>query len=214
MEKDMTKGSPLPVILQFTLPLIIGNIFQQLYNMADTIIVGRYVGADALAAVGSTGTIMFLVLGFAQGITAGFTVLTSQRFGAKDTRGVKRSVANGILLALLFTVVLTFFSMISMRPLLHLMNTPENIFQDAYTYIMIICGGLIATIFYNLLSSYLRAVGNSQTCLLYTSNVGSNENRPVLIFRRIITQQIENLVPRLYVKACGRLVENQKLCFV
>ena len=83
MEKDMTKGSPLPVILQFTLPLIIGNIFQQLYNMADTIIVGRYVGADALAAVGSTGTIMFLVLGFAQGITAGFTVLTSQRFGAK-----------------------------------------------------------------------------------------------------------------------------------
>ena len=138
MEKDMTKGSPLPVILQFTLPLIIGNIFQQLYNMADTIIVGRYVGADALAAVGSTGTIMFLVLGFAQGITAGFTVLTSQRFGAKDTSGVKRSVANGILLALLFTVVLTFFSMISMRPLLHLMNTPENIFQDAYTCIMII----------------------------------------------------------------------------
>lgn len=167
MEKDMTKGSPLPVILQFTLPLIIGNIFQQLYNMADTIIVGRYVGADALAAVGSTGTIMFLVLGFAQGITAGFTVLTSQRFGAKDTRGVKRSVANGILLALLFTVVLTFFSMISMRPLLHLMNTPENIFQDAYTYIMIICGGLIATIFYNLLSSYLRAVGNSQTPLMF-----------------------------------------------
>ena len=167
MEKDMTKGSPLPVILQFTLPLIIGNIFQQLYNMADTIIVGRYVGADALAAVGSTGTIMFLVLGFAQGITAGFTVLTSQRFGAKDTSGVKRSVANGILLALLFTIVLTFFSMISMRPLLHLMNTPENIFQDAYTYIMIICGGLIATIFYNLLSSYLRAVGNSQTPLMF-----------------------------------------------
>ena len=167
MEKDMTKGSPLPVILRFTLPLIIGNIFQQLYNMADTIIVGRYVGADALAAVGSTGTIMFLVLGFAQGITAGFTVLTSHRFGAKDTRGVKRSVANGILLALLFTVVLTFFSMISMRPLLHLMNTPENIFQDAYTYIMIICGGLIATIFYNLLSSYLRAVGNSQTPLMF-----------------------------------------------
>lgn len=167
MERDMTKGSPLPVILRFTLPLIIGNIFQQLYNMADTIIVGRYVGADALAAVGSTGTIMFLVLGFAQGITAGFTVLTSQRFGAKDTSGVKRSVANGILLALLFTVVLTFFSMISMRPLLHLMNTPENIFQDAYSYIMIICGGLIATIFYNLLSSYLRAVGNSQTPLMF-----------------------------------------------
>lgn len=82
MERDMTKGSPLLVILKFTLPLIIGNIFQQLYNMADTIIVGRYVGANALAAVGSTGTIMFLIVGLAQGITAGFTVLTSQRFGS------------------------------------------------------------------------------------------------------------------------------------
>ena len=85
MEKDMTKGRPLPVILKFMLPLIIGNIFQQLYNMADTIIVGRYVGADALAAVGSTGTIMFLTVGFSQGITAGFSVLTAQRFGAKDS---------------------------------------------------------------------------------------------------------------------------------
>lgn len=104
MERDMTKGSPLLVILKFTLPLIIGNIFQQLYNMADTIIVGRYVGANALAAVGSTGTIMFLIVGLAQGITAGFTVLTSQRFGAKDTNGVKRSVANGILLSLNLSV--------------------------------------------------------------------------------------------------------------
>ena len=92
MEKDMTKGRPLPVILKFMLPLIIGNIFQQLYNMADTIIVGRYVGADALAAVGSTGTIMFLTVGFSQGITAGFSVLTAQRFGAKDAEGVKISV--------------------------------------------------------------------------------------------------------------------------
>lgn len=167
MERDMTKGSPLLVILRFTLPLIIGNIFQQFYNMADTIIVGRYVGADALAAVGSTGTIMFLVLGFAQGITSGFTVLTSQRFGAKDTNGVKRSVANGILLSLLFTIALTFLSMITMRPLLHLMNTPENIFADAYTYIIIICGGLVTTVFYNLFSSYLRAVGNSQIPLVF-----------------------------------------------
>ena len=109
MERDMTKGSPLLVILKFTLPLIIGNIFQQLYNMADTIIVGRYVGANALAAVGSTGTIMFLIVGLAQGITAGFTVLTSQRFGAKDTNGVKRSVANGILLSLISTFLLTTF---------------------------------------------------------------------------------------------------------
>ena len=85
MQLDMTKGKPLPVILQFTIPLVIGNIFQQLYNMADTIIVGRYVGAGALAAVGSTGTIMFLATGFAQGITAGFSILTAQRYGVQSS---------------------------------------------------------------------------------------------------------------------------------
>ena len=162
MEKDMTKGHPLAVILKFTLPLLIGNVLQQLYNMADTIIVGRCVSADALAAVGSTGTIMFLIVGFAQGITAGFTILTSQRFGARDTDGVKRSVANGILLSVICTIILTGVSLLCMRPLLKLMNTPDNIFDDAYSYIMIISGGLVTTVFYNLFSSYLRAVGNSQ----------------------------------------------------
>ena len=167
MEKDMTKGHPLAVILKFTLPLLIGNVFQQLYNMADTIIVGRCVSADALAAVGSTGTIMFLIVGFAQGITAGFTILTSQRFGARDTDGVKRSVANGILLSVICTIILTGVSLLCMRPLLKLMNTPDNIFDDAYSYIMIISGGLVTTVFYNLFSSYLRAVGNSQIPLVF-----------------------------------------------
>ena len=107
MEQDMTRGNPLSVIFMFTLPLAVGNIFQQLYNMADTIIVGRFVGADALAAVGSTGTIMFLLNGFAQGITAGFTILTSQRYGAKDEKAVRASVANGILLSVLVTILIT-----------------------------------------------------------------------------------------------------------
>ena len=105
MQLDMTKGRPLPVILKFTIPLIIGNVFQQLYNMVDTIIVGRYVGADALAAVGSTGTVMFLLTGFSQGITAGFSILISQRYGAKDENGVKGAVANGIFLSIFFTPV-------------------------------------------------------------------------------------------------------------
>lgn len=167
MEKDMTRGNPLSLILKFTIPLLIGNVFQQLYNMADTIIVGRFVSSDALGAVGSTGTIMFLIVGFAQGITAGFSVLTSQRFGAKDMEGVKRSVANGIILSLICTIILTFCGLICMKPLLHIMNTPENIFQDAYTYIMIIVAGLVTTVFYNLFSSYLRAVGNSQIPLAF-----------------------------------------------
>ena len=167
MQLDMTKGKPLPVILQFTIPLVIGNIFQQLYNMADTIIVGRYVGAGALAAVGSTGTIMFLATGFAQGITAGFSILTAQRYGAGDKKGVKRSVANGIILAMIAAAILTLVCVSIMNPLLHLMNTPSDIFQDAYTYIMGISIGLTANIFYNLFSAYLRAVGNSQVPLFF-----------------------------------------------
>lgn len=167
MELDMTKGKPLPVILKFTLPLVVGNIFQQLYNMADTIIVGRYVGAGALAAVGSTGTIMFLLTGFSQGITAGFTILTSQRYGAGDECGVKRSIANGILLSVFTILILTSLSLLTMKPLLKLMNTPEDIFTDAYTYIMVICSGLAANVFYNLFSAYLRAVGNSQVPLFF-----------------------------------------------
>ena len=167
MEQDMTKGSPFKVLIMFTLPLAIGNIFQQLYNMADTIIVGRYVGADALAAVGSTGTVMFLLNGFAQGITAGFAVLTSQRYGAKKTEGVKQSVSNGILLSVIGAVFFTAASILFMKPLLHLMNTPENIFADAYCYISLISLGMVANVFYNLFSAYLRAVGNSKMPLFF-----------------------------------------------
>ena len=166
MEQDMTKGSPFKVLIMFTLPLAIGNIFQQLYNMADTIIVGRYVGADALAAVGSTGTVMFLLNGFAQGITAGFAVLTSQRYGAKKTEGVKQSVSNGILLSVIGAVFFTAASILFMKPLLHLMNTPENIFADAYC-ISLISLGMVANVFYNLFSAYLRAVGNSKMPLFF-----------------------------------------------
>ncbi len=167
MGLDLTKGNPLSVILRFTLPLLIGNIFQQLYNMADTIIVGRFVGQNALAAVGATGTIMFLVLGFSQGLTTGFTVLTSQRYGAGDERGVKRSVANGILLSLIVVVVITILSVASMRNVLHLMNTPAEIFDDAYIYITVICLGTVTSVFYNLLSAFLRAVGNSKIPLVF-----------------------------------------------
>ena len=167
MQLDMTKGKILPVLLKFTIPLIIGNIFQQLYNMVDTIIVGRYVGANALAAVGSTGTIMYLIIGFSQGITAGFTILTSQRYGAHNERGVKQSVSNGILLSIIVSIILTGGSVLAMHPLLGLMNTPKDIFTDAYTYIMIISVGLTANVFYNLFSSYLRAVGNSKVPLFF-----------------------------------------------
>lgn len=167
MQTDMTKGSPLSIILRFAFPLFIGNVFQQLYNMCDTIIVGRFVGQNALAAVGSTGTIMFLVLGFSSGLTSGFTVLTSQRYGAGDPDGVKKSVANGTFLALILIVLMTTVSIAVMHPLLHLMNTPSEIYEDAYAYISIICWGIFCSVAYNLLSALLRAVGNSRMPLVF-----------------------------------------------
>lgn len=163
----MTKGSPAKLIMKFVIPLIIGNIFQQFYSMCDTIIVGRYVGVQALAAVGATGTIMFLIIGFMQGLTTGFTIITSQRFGASDTRGMKKSVGNAVTLSIIVTVIGTIVSVVCMRPLLSAMNTPGDIYEQAYTYIIIICYGMGSNILYNLLASVLRAVGNSKVPLYF-----------------------------------------------
>lgn len=161
----MTTGKPTGLLLRFMIPLVIGNVFQQLYNMVDTIIVGRFVGVQALAAVGATGTIMFLIIGFMQGLTSGFTVLTAQRFGAKDEKGLKQSVGNACVLSVIITVIMTAVSVAGMDWLLQVMNTPEDIFQMARTYIIIICKGMAFNILYNLLSSFLRAVGNSKVPL-------------------------------------------------
>lgn len=167
MERDMTMGSPGKIILQFTFPLFIGNVFQQLYNMADTIIVGKFVGANALAAVGSTGTIMFLIIGFLQGLTAGFTVPTAQKFGAGDLKSMRKTVGSAVILSAGVSVVMTVISMLGMKSLLHLLNTPSDIFDDAYAYIMVICGGIFAQVLYNLLASILRALGNSKIPLYF-----------------------------------------------
>jgi putative MATE family efflux protein len=162
METNMTKGKPLPILLKFVFPLMLGNIFQQLYNMADTVIVGNYVGPGALAAVGSTGTIMFLVIGLSQGLSTGFTVLTAQTYGAGDSERTRRSVSNAIFLSILVAGILTTVFVLTMRQILELMHTPQDIFADAYSYILIICFGITANIFYNLGSALLRAVGNSR----------------------------------------------------
>ena len=167
MQKDMTAGNPTKIILDFTFPIFIGNVFQQFYNMADTVIVGKFVGTKALAAVGSTGTIMFLILGFVLGMTAGFTVLTAQKFGAGDMKAMRQTVGGAAVLSILVTIVLTAGSMLFMKPLLHFMHTPADIFDDAYSYIMIICAGIAAQMLYNLLASVLRALGNSKVPLYF-----------------------------------------------
>ena len=167
MQKDMTAGNPTKIILDFTFPIFIGNVFQQFYNMADTVIVGKFVGTKALAAVGSTGTIMFLILGFVLGMTAGFTVLTAQKFGAGDMKAMRQTVGGAAVLSILVTIVLTAGSMLFMKPLLRFMHTPLDIFDDAYSYIMIICAGIAAQMLYNLLASVLRALGNSKVPLYF-----------------------------------------------
>ena len=167
VQHDMTVGKPMKVIINFTLPIFIGNVFQQFYNMADAVIVGKFVGTKALAAVGSTGTIMFLIWGFVAGMTAGFTVLTAQKFGAGDMDGMRKTVAGAGILSLGIGLFLTIVFMAFMKPLLILMNTPSDIFADAYSYIMIVSGGILAQMLYNLLSSILRALGNSKLPLVF-----------------------------------------------
>lgn len=167
VQNDMTTGNPMKIILNFTLPIFLGNVFQQFYNMADAVIVGKFVGNKALAAVGSTGTIMFLIYGFVVGMTAGFTVPTAQKFGAGDMKGMRRTVAGAGVLSLVVGALLTMLFMLFMKPLLTFMNTPSDIFKDAYGYIMIISGGILAQMLYNLLSSILRAIGNSKIPLYF-----------------------------------------------
>ena len=167
MTNDMTKGNPVKLILLFSIPLLIGNIFQQFYSMVDTVIVGRYLGVNALAAVGTTGSMAFLINGFVTGLTSGFSVMVSQKFGAKDEKGLRKAVASSIVLSALAVIIVTALSILTARPLLKLMNTPDNILADASTYITIIYGGIIATVTYNMIASILRALGDSRSPLYF-----------------------------------------------
>ena len=167
MERDMTAGIPGKIILNFTIPIFIGNMFQQIYNMADTIIVGKFVGNAALAAVGSCGTLMFLILGFLMGLTAGFTVVTAQHYGAGNMKAMRQSVASAAILSAAISLLMTVGSMAMMRHILRWMNTPADMYDQAYGYIMVICGGIAAQVLYNLLASVLRALGDSKRPLYF-----------------------------------------------
>lgn len=167
MTKDMTTGNPLKIILLFSIPVLLGNLFQQFYNMVDTIIVGRYLGEEALAAVGSTGCLMFLVLGFANGIAQGFGVMVSHAFGAKDFKLLKHYVALSLMLTLIISVLLTIPTVAASKQLLVWMHTPENILIMADEYIKVIFAGIILTMFYNVVSGILRGIGDSKTPLYF-----------------------------------------------
>ena len=167
MRKDMTIGNPMKIILLFSIPVLLGNLFQQFYNMVDTVIVGQYLGEDALAAVGSTGCLMFLVLGFANGIAQGFGVMVSHAFGAKDWKLLRHYVALSLLLTVTISVILTIPTVLGSRQLLLWLNTPENIVDLANRYIRIIFAGILATMAYNAASGILRGIGDSRTPLYF-----------------------------------------------
>ena len=167
MTKDMTMGSPLRKILLFSVPVLLGNIFQQFYNMVDTIIVGQYLGEDALAAVGSTGCLMFLVLGFANGIAQGFGVMVSHAFGAKDFKLLKHYVALSLILTAIVSLLLTIPTVAASRQFLILMKTPDNILGLADSYIKVIFAGILLTMSYNVAAGILRGIGDSKTPLYF-----------------------------------------------
>ena len=159
---DLTVGKPLFQILRFALPLVLGTLFQQLYSFADTVIVGRCLGTDALGAVGTTYSLNFLILGFVQGACVGFGIPVAETFGAKDQGGLRKYLFNGALLCAVLSVVFTLFTTLMAGPLLQLIHTPEELYADAVLYIRIIFLGIPATVLYNYASSVLRAMGDSQ----------------------------------------------------
>ncbi len=165
--KDLTKGNPFKLILLFALPVFLGCIFQQLYNMTDTFIVGHTVGADALTGVGSTGAVTFLVLGFVNGVTTGFGVKISQCYGAGDGEGMRRAIGLSLVLGGGLTVLLTAVAVPCTGPLLRLMGTPAQYFEYARSYLLVIFSGIVSSMLYNLGANILRAVGDSKTPLFF-----------------------------------------------
>lgn len=159
---DLTVGKPLFQILRFALPLVLGTLFQQLYSFADTVIVGRCLGTDALGAVGTTYSLNFLILGFVQGACVGFGIPVAETFGAKDKGGLRKYLFNGALLCVVLSVVFTISTTLMAGPLLQLIHTPEELYADAVLYIRILFLGIPATVLYNYASSVLRAMGDSQ----------------------------------------------------
>ena len=167
MSKDLTQGRPFRVLLQFSLPVIAGNLFQLFYTLADTVIVGRTLGAQALAAVGSTTIVIYFVLCFVQGFTGGFGICLAQRFGARDENGQRSSAAVSWLLSAGFAVIITVLFCALAHPILRWMRTPEDIYAEAYSYMFIVLLGTGATVFYNMISNMLRSLGDSRTPLFF-----------------------------------------------
>ncbi|MDR2819987.1 MAG: MATE family efflux transporter [Desulfovibrio sp.] len=167
MAKYLTRGNPAKLIFFFALPLFIGNLFQQLYSIADTLIVGRILGLTALAGVGCTGSLLFLILGFVMGMTSGFSIVTAQYYGARNKTGVRRSFCAAVILAVVVAILFTLITVPLTRSILTAMLTPPEIMADAHAYLLIIFCGIGASVLFNLLSNMILALGDSKTPLVF-----------------------------------------------
>ncbi len=211
--KDLTVGEPARLIFYFTLPLLAGNVFQQLFGFVDTLIVGRFLGVEALAAVGCTGPLMFLMLGFVAGMTSGFSICTGQKFGAKDFDGVRKSAAICIVLSFAVSIVLTIIGVMFCRDLLIAMDTPHEILDGAFDFISIVYGGVVMFVFLQMLTNLIRALGDSKmpTVIQATTLVINILLEPVAIIglglgipgsagATIVALTLGNLLCILYIK--------------
>lgn len=209
--REMTEGRALPLIFNFTLPLLLGNLLQQTYSLVDAAIVGRFLGINALASVGASTSVVFLILGFCNGCCGGFGIPVAQKFGARDYVTMRRYVAVSLQLAAVMSVVIAVVTSIYCADILHMMSTPENIFTGAYYYLLVTFIGVPFTFFYNLLSSIIRALGDSKTpfwfLLLSTvlnparfvlhSGTGLGSGRSCHRYR-IFTRRLGHIVLHLY----------------
>lgn len=167
MVKDMTNGSPSKHILGFAVPMLFGMLFQQFYNLVDTIIVGKTLGVEALAGVGATGSINFMIIGFCMGVCNGFVIPVAQCFGAKKPADLRKYVFNGYICSIVFAIVLTLASVIFCRRILIVMNTPADIIDHAYNYIVVIFIGIPTVFLYNMVSGVIRSLGDSKTPVVF-----------------------------------------------
>ena len=174
--KDLTKGRPSVLILTFALPIFLANLLQLTYSLADTRIVGTFLGDNALAAVGATTTLSNLIVQFLMGMCNGFAIISAQCFGAKDMDRLRRSLGNSLVLGLLAAVVLTFGGLVFLQPILRFLNVPENLLHTATQYVSVIIAGLVVTLLYDVLSATLRAIGDTVTPLIVLAvSVGLKE---------------------------------------
>ena len=164
---DMTQGNAIWMILTFAIPLFIGNIFQQVYSVVDTMVAGYCLGDQAIAAIGATSSLYGLVINLAWGLNSGFALIVTQAFGAHEQGKIRKSIGHMIVLDGIIAAVLTILALVFLPPLMRLMNTPANIFEQAYSYMSVIFAGMAATVCYNMFAGILRAFGNSRTPLYF-----------------------------------------------